>query len=382
LEVRIDRMRRGGRARATPAAVTGVRPEELAPREVAAELRALLAAGARLRPAGLARKDPRRLLGPRYLPRHAVRLFDATYYLTGYRRDADINFLVAYVALRERAGRVRAVYPRIVYKDPSLVWRVATHVIRTADENWIGKGEVRRERRDGWEVLSSVEETTNLPYEIQAALDEVSRRERLVRDDDAVPLVLRAGPTDRIRPYADFTRPRERAAAKGRVNGGRPVAFFARRGDPASLRFAPGYGPDFARGVLEVAHSGSRLYGGAVRKFRILSRNRQVQYQFLAAPRHVWVNPPQTLTREITTYGVRPLDVPADEDVFVPGYEYHYLDDTSDPPALYSQIPDGYAGAPSEVSPMRADASAWIEALPVTRAFRREVLGERRGRSR
>jgi len=110
-----------------------------------------------------------------------------------------------------------------------------------------------------------------------------------------------------------------------------------------------------------------------VHKYRILSKNRSIQYQFLAAPRHVWIVPPQPLTREIMSYGVRTIDVIADEDLFVPGYEYHYLDDSECPPRHHSQIPAGYAGEPSEVDPARADALRWIEELPIVKAFRKAV---------
>jgi hypothetical protein len=150
------------------------------------------------------------------------------------------------------------------------------------------------------------------------------------------------------------------------------VAHFLRRGDPASLRFAPGYAPDFARGVLERGLSSSAFFGGRIVKVRIASRNRRVQYLFLASPTHVWLGPPQLFTTELTSYGVRTLDVRAPEDVFLPGYEYHEED--------VSQIPAGFAGAPHPENPDRADASAWLEALPVVRAFRAQVLGERRAR--
>ena len=113
-------------------------------------------------------------------------------------------------------------------------------------------------------------------------------------------------------------------------------------------------------------------------KFRILSVNGLVQYQFVATPSHVWINPPQALTTELTSFGIRALHVPADDEIFVPGFEYHFVDEDGE---LQSQIPPGFAGEPSEVSPGRADASPWIEALPVIRAFRRRVLGER-GRAR
>ena len=74
----------------------------------------------------------------------------------------------------------------------------------------------------------------------------------------------------------------------------------------------------------------------------------------------------------------------ADDDIFVPGYEYHFVDDDQDPPVLYSQIPEGFAGATCEHDDARADASPWLDRLPVVEAFRKEVLGkprQSRGRS-
>ena len=159
-----------------------------------------------------------------------------------------------------------------------------------------------------------------------------------------------------------------------RVNRGEPVAYFSRENDPSSLRFVPGFEPDFEDGLLSVSRSRSRLYGGAIRKFRILSKNAQIQYQFLAAPRQVWIIPPQTLTTEIMSYGVRTIDVNAAEDLFVPGYEYHFIDETEDPPQLYTQIPEGFVGEASDVDPSRSDASPWLEELPVIQQFRREIL--------
>ena len=108
---------------------------------------------------------------------------------------------------------------------------------------------------------------------------------------------------------------------------------------------------------------------------RCLSTNRRIQYQFVATPEYAWVNPPQTLTTELSTYGVRTLDVLTDEDLFLPAYEYH---EERDRAVLYSQIPAGYAGAAHPDDPDRADASAWIEALPVIRQFRARVLRKRR----
>ncbi len=74
------------------------------------------------------------------------------------------------------------------------------------------------------------------------------------------------------------------------------------------------------------------------------------------------------------SYGVRTIDVMADEDVFIPGYEYHFVDDTENPPVLVSQIPQGFVGEASEFDPSRADASPWLDRLPVVQEFRSRVL--------
>ncbi len=346
--------------------VTGVEPEVRSRAQVAKRFQELLSEGARLRAAGTARHDPDALLRNGRLPRHEIRLFDTIYFLSNSRFNEALGFFIAYVVQPAANGRVRDVYPRIFYKDSSLVWRVASHFVHDHDEYWIGKGDVRVERDADGEHLVSAEETTNLPFEMQAAMDVVSRRAKRRKDNRAVELVLREGPSGRIEPYADFTRPRELAASRERVNGGRRVARFVKKGDPASLRFARGYAPDFKNGVLEVIASVSKFFGGELRKFRVRSENGKIQYLFMASPTHAWVNPPQTLTTELSTYGVRTLDVHGDDDLFIPGYEYHDAGD--------SQIPDGYAGDPHPKDPHRADASAWLDALPVIQEFRRRLL--------
>jgi len=343
--------------------VVGVRARPIPARDVARRFRALLEGGARLRPAGSARRRPARLLAPPYLPRHELALFDATYFLADYRFDDAVAFFVGYVALG--AGPVESLWPRIFYKDSSLLWRVASHYVKEGGAVWIGKGESRVVERGEWVVEHSLEETANLPYELQFALDALSRRGVRRRDARALELVVRRAPAGRIAPYADFRAPRRNAAARGRENGGRPVARFLRRGDPTSLAFVPGYAPDFAR-IVERGASPSAYFGGRVRKFRVLSANGRVQYLFLASPTHVWLGPPQTLTTELSSYGVRVHDVAAAEEAFLPGYEYH--DDEE------SQIPRGFAGAPHPEHPDRADAGAWIEALPIVREFRARVL--------
>jgi hypothetical protein len=343
---------------------------------VGREFRDRLASGASIRPAGRARKQPGRLLRRGYTPKHKLELFDAAFYLTGARQNPDIRFFVAYVAL-DASDPSCDLYPRIFYKDVSLIWRSASHYVRTDRENWIGKGELREELQNGISMEVSAEETTDLPYELQTALETLVRRsKRIPRDDDAVSLILRGGPANRLDPYRDFVAPRRRARSNPRnlVNRGRPIARIARRNDPDSLRFVKGFEPDFEGGVIERGTLGSRLYGGKLGRFRILSRNRRIQYLFFAGPRHVWIIPPQATTTELSSYGLRTIDVIADEDLCCPGFEYHFMDDSEDPPVQVSQIPEGFAGEPSEVDPSRADASAWLDRLPVVREFRRKVL--------
>jgi hypothetical protein len=356
--------------------VSGVVPSDMTPRQVEREFKKLALDGARIRPAGAARDDPSILLSAGYTPKHKVRLFDATYYLTNTRYDTNFAFFVGYILLDAK----REIHPRLFYKDLSLVWRVATHYIRSEHDNWIGKGDLKRGFENGIEMEYSAEETTNLPLEIQDALDVVSRRARARRDDRAVELILRNAPDGRFEPYRDFIAPRRKAASDARnlINRGEYIASFERENDPTSLRFVPGFEPDFENGIIEITRLRSRMYGGDIGKFRILSKNGKIQYQFVAAPKHVWIIPPQTLTTEITTYGVRTIDVAADENLFVPGYEYHFIDETEDPPRLLSQIPEGFAGEPSEVDPSRGDASRWLDMLPVVERFRRVVLGRAR----
>ena len=71
---------------------------------------------------------------------------------------------------------------------------------------------------------------------------------------------------------------------------------------------------------------------------------------------------------------MRTVDVIADDDLFVPGYEYHYVEDDVDPPELVSQIPPGFVGAQADFDPTRADASAWLDRLPIVKKFRQTLL--------
>lgn len=355
--------------------VPSVTPAELTTRQVATEFRKLLGTGAKIRAAGEAKDKPEELLSLGYTPKHAISLFDTRFYLTSPLQNPALRFLVAYVVQRKAATGRLEVYSRIFYKDLSLVWRCASHVIANDGDFWIGKGDVRTVRRGGHEFVECVESTTDLPFEMQTALETVNRSAPPRNDDEALYLVLRNAPSSRTEPYRDFTEPRRRAAADRRnlIHGGRSIARFARKNDPTSLRIVAGFEPDFHRGILETSEGRSAMYGGRLRRFRILSRNRKIQYLFFAGPKHVWIIPPQALTTELSTYGVRTVDVVADEDLFVPGYEYHYFDEHSDEED-FSQIPEGFAGEPSDHDSDRADASAWLDLIPVIAEFRREVL--------
>lgn len=360
--------------------VASVKRAPLTAGQVAREFRALLANGARFEVAGRARRDPERLLRLGYTPKHKLELFDTRFYLSNVRQNPELRFYVAYVVQRRPDGGGDDVFARIFYKDLSLVWRAASHMTWEAGSLWIGKGDVVEYVEDGHVMEASDESTTDLPLEIQNVLEDCLRAlERVPPDGRVLEQVLRRAPADRIAPYSDFSAPRARAAAdpRNRIHGGRPVARFRRPGDPDSLEFVKGYEPDFESGVLERNRTRSNLYGGTLRRFRILSRNREIQYLFIAGPRHVWIVPPQATTTELSSYGVRTIDVAADSDLFIPGYEYHYLDEELDPPAWYSQIPEGFAGETCPADDQKADASPWLDRLPVIREFRRRVLGQR-----
>lgn len=348
-----------------------VEPSERSPRQIGARFRALLKRGATLLPQGTLKRNPRALLSLGYTPRYALELFGNEIYLTNVRQNDDIRFFVAYVWLGSKPHQV---HPRIFYKDVSLTWRSASHFVRSDEENWIGKGDVHAVMVGGVEHVESDESTTDLPLEIQSALDVLCRRTSRIRyDDDAVRLILRRGHDNRIRPFADFSGPRRRAAAEPakHINRGRPFARFTRKQDPTSLVIVDGFEPDFARGLAERHSLTSSLYGGRVWQYRIASRNRRVQYLFCAAPRHCWIGSVQGTEPEISSYAVRLVDAVTDEALLLPGFEYHFIDQDEQPPTLHSQIPPGYAGAQSKVDPSRADASAWLDRIPVLQKFRK-----------
>jgi len=362
--------------------VPSVLPVDMSPARVSREFVRRLDAGARLVVLGDAKRRPRRLLSLGYVPKAKLELFDATYYVTTPRQNEDMRYFVAYVVLggSANARAPQKIHPRIFYKDLSLSWRSASHFVRSEDENWVGKGDLKTWFEDGELCFCSDESTTDLPLEIQSALEGLSRKaRRIAYDDDAIVHILHRGTDNRIEPFADFTGPRRRAWAdpRNRVNGGRMFARFTRTNDPTSLRFLRGYEPDFARGIIEVSRSSSSLYGGPLERFRIISRNQKVQYLFIAGPNQVWIAACQATTTEIMSYGLRTVDAHVDDDLLLPGYEYHFMEEGDDGPVLHTQVPPGFAGKPSDIDSYRVDTSLWLEQVPVIREFRRKVLAKR-----
>jgi hypothetical protein len=354
-----------------------VEPASQSPADVRREFLELTDDGTRIHCVGSARRNPRRLLTLGYAPRYRIDCFNVTFYLCDVRKNEDVRFAVAYLALHEHARRRPTVYARLLYKDGSLLWRCASHFAKSRHENWIGKGDLKLVRENGSDFYYSAEHTTDLPLEMQAAVESVTQRAtRVPVDRRALALVVRRSGHTRLIAYQDFVEPRRAAAAKARslVNGGKPIARFTRANDPASLVFTRGFEPDFSRAArIDVTASYSRLYEGEIRRYRLFSRNRRVQYVFFAAPRLAWLGYPQAVTTALSRYGVRMIDVNVPDELVVPGMEYHYLE-THDPPVWMSQIPPGFAGPVSPVDPWRADAFAWLEQLPVIAEFRRKVL--------
>jgi hypothetical protein len=348
----------------------------LSPAEVLREFLDITADGKRIICVGTAKRNPRRLLSLGYVPTHKVDLFNVAFYLSEVRKNVDVRFSVAYVAIREAAHGRPNVYARLFYKDGSLLWRSASHFTKTKHENWIGKGDLKLIEEDDGEFYYSAEHTTDLPLEVQAAIETINAATRGVSiDERAIGLVVRRSSPTRLIAYQDFTEPRRKAARNRRlaVNGGKPIARFTRKNEPGSLVFVKGFEPDFSRaGRIDVTSSHSKLYEGRVDRHRYFSKNRRMQYLFFSAPGRVWLGYPQALTRELSRFGVRTIDVNVPDDLVVPAMEYHYLE-TEDPPVWMSQIPPGFAGPVSPHDPWRADACAWLNELPVIKEFRRKV---------
>ncbi|NNC78134.1 MAG: hypothetical protein HKN77_09250 [Woeseiaceae bacterium] len=346
-------------------------------RRVGKDFRRLLADGHTLRVHGQGKRDPMGLLSDGYTPKHEIELFGTRFFLCNLRDAHHLKVFPAFVMPKGVPGHGKPqIHGRVFYKDSSLVWRSASHYINTPDEQWIGKGAIRWQNKKGARGWYSVEETTNLPFEMQAALDDASRRSPKSRRDERVLfLFLRNAPSDRVWPYYDFEAPRERAMriAANRINNNKPIARFEKHDDPRSLKFVPGFEPDF-RSPIDESQSRSTMYGGDIRKIRIASRNRKIQYLFVQGPNHVWLISPQSFTTELSSYGLRTIDVVADEDLGIPGYEF--FDNRGDG-EVDDQIPAGFAGPVCPYDPDRADASPWNHRMPVVQAFRRSKVGRR-----
>lgn len=347
-------------------------------RQVRREFEALVNAETPFRVAGLARKDPGVLLKNRLFPAHKIELFETRFYLTNALQIPELRFVVAYVVQKNAKGKL-TIFPRIFYKDLSLAWRSASHFAYENDGDiWIGKGDVRGHMENGDDMVESIESTTDLPLEMQSAVEGLLGLASKTRkgSEKMLQWILRQGPSDRVEPYHDFVAPRQKAAANPRnlINRGRPVAWFSNTSDPTSLKFTRGFEPDFSNGIVERSTSRSKLYGGKLRRFRILSTNEKIQYYFIAGPKHVWIIPPQATTTQISSYGVRTIDVIADDDLFIPGWEYHHFEETQDGLELYSQIPPGFAGEVCPHDDAKADASPWLDQIPIIQQFRRDVL--------
>ena len=368
--------------------VSSVTKTDLSPRLVDREFMSLVENGTPIKVAGLASTGPGVLFTKGLRPKHKIELFDTQFYFTNVRQIPELRFFVCYIvqekktnlkSAAKRTVRPRStIFPRIVYKDLSLSWRAASHFTLLDDDIWIGKGDVRTEFHDGVEMVVSAEATTDLPTEMQTAVEKlIGSGAKPSSGKGVLDLVLKRAGYDRVEPYREFVAPREKAQSRKRnlIHANKSIARFTRRNDPRSLEFELGFEPDFKNGIIEQSKSKSRLYGGTLRRFRILSTNRLIQYYFIAGATHVWILPPQAMTTELSSFGVRTIDVIADDDLFIPGYEYHHYEETKNGLELYSQIPAGFAGEVCPGDDAKADASPWLDKIPIIEKFRRDVIG-------
>ena len=362
-------------SRIPTAIVPSVRPSSLGQAKLSKEFKTIVENCKRFNVTGEARKNPKSLLTRKLFPKHKIELFETRFYFTDVIQIPELRFFLGYVVQASSPAAKPTVSARIFYKDLSLSWRVASHFTLEDDSLWIGKGDVRDDIVDGDEIVQSNESTTDLPFEMQSAMESRLGSGRVIKGSQRmVDAVLRRGPDDRIEPYRDFVAPRERAQSNRRnlINRDRSIAVFKRKNDPTSLKFTSGFEPDFRRGIVEESQSHSKLYEGALIRYRILSINKLVQYFFFAGARHVWILPPQALTTQLSSYGVRTIDVQADDDLFIPGWEYHHEEETKDGIELYSQIPVGFAGEECPLDDAKADAGPWLDQIPIIKQFRKQ----------
>jgi len=263
-----------------------------APRQIERAFRELLDAGVELRPTGKTRNRPARLLSLGYAPKHAIELFDTTFYLTNVRENFYVRFFVAYVVQPTR-GRCQDRTSAILLqrRRAQLAFGVAH---RASARRFLDrKGDVET-------VIQTVRSTSLARVDYRSADRNAARtRSALPEGEDDSDrrrrgeLILRTAPGD----ASSRTRLQRAASARqseprNLVNGGRSVAWFARKNDPTSLRFARGFEPDLDAGSWRQRnHEPSLWRSGPL--LPILSRNRRIQYLFMGAPRHVWIIPPQ-----------------------------------------------------------------------------------------
>ncbi len=341
-----------------------VEPDPRSSVQIERDFRRLLNGGRRLATSGSAASAPEALLSGGFSPKSKLSLFGTDIYLTRPRQNPDLRFFVAYVAPKQQPSKV---FARIFYKDISLIWRCASHLFLEGEEMWIGKGDVRIDQRDGYAYTESVESTTDLPFEIQTAIELLNRAKNVRQEVAVLEQILHRASRNRIRAFAEFTAPRTQAKRAGQVIAkGKKVVRFRKFDDPSSLEVLPGYEPDWDNGLVETYAHPSRLYGGTVTRYRFLSVNREIQHLLFLAPRHAWMIPPHALSTRISSFGVRVVDVNFDEEAYVPGFEYHFEEEG----VLHSQIPEGYVGELSEIDDSRADASAWLNQIPLLRELR------------
>ena len=353
--------------------VPSVQPSSVQPSALSKEFNQIVGSCKRFHVAGESRKNPKSLLSSKLAPKHKIELFGTRFYFTNVIQIPELRFFVGYVVQSVSPTASPSVSARIFYKDLSLSWRVASHFTLEDGELWIGKGDVQEVNNGGEQMVVSNESTTDLPHEMQTAVDSLIGSGKTIKGSQRIiSAVLRRSPDDRVEPYQDFVAPRKKAQSNKRnlINRDRSIAVFKRPNDPTSLKIIAGFEPDFKNGVLETSHSQSKLYEGKLRRFRILSINKKVQYYFIAGTRHVWILPPQALTTQLSSYGVRTIDVQADDDLFVPGWEYHHYEETENGLELYSQIPTGFAGEICPVDDAKADAGPWLDQIPLIQQFR------------
>jgi len=226
----------------------------------------------------------------------------------------------------------------------------------------MGKGDVR------WYATSTATRSSHVRGDHEPAARDPGRTRRA---DSALRASARRHP--RRRPSAapcarspPSSRTRLSRAAAARAVGAaqsdpprprRRVVHAPQR--PDSLRFAPGSSPTRARrGRGEPLFTASTAARSAVPD---PVAHRRIQYQFVGGPRTPGSSRPRPLHRDHAV-GVRAIDVHAARSCASRASEYCYVDETTQPPTLHSQIRKASPESRASSTPSRLDASAWIGA--------------------